>query len=85
MAEVTIRYKNNGNPVERRCLVSEPHQVLVYQIKATEPFSLKVWAEGGYLNSFDGSTGVLKVCGLCPGRSNLTKGFTAGVSEMLIM
>lgn len=72
-AEVTIRYKNNGNPVERRCLVSEPHQVLVYQIKATEPFSLKVWAEGGYLNSFDGSTGALKVCGLCPGRSNLTK------------
>lgn len=72
-AEVIIRYQNHGEPVERRCFVSEPHQVLVYQIKAKKPFSLKMWAEGGYLNRFDASTGMLKVYGRCPGRSNLTK------------
>lgn len=72
-AEVIIRYQNHGEPVERRCFVSEPYQVLVYQIKAKKPFSLKMWAEGGYLNRFDASTGMLKVYGRCPGRSNLTK------------
>lgn len=72
-AEVIICYQNHGEPVERRCFVSEPHQVLVYQIKAKKPFSLKMWAEGGYLNRFDASTGMLKVYGRCPGRSNLTK------------
>lgn len=72
-AEVIIRYQNHGEPVERKCFVSEPHQVLVYQIKAKKPFSLKMWAEGGYLNRFDASTGMLKVYGRCPGRSNLTK------------
>lgn len=72
-AEIRIHYRNQGGVVEKRCLVSEPHQVLVYEIKAEKPFSLKIWAEGGYLNSCNGSTGVLKVYGRCPGRSNLTK------------
>lgn len=72
-AEINIRYKNHGSQVEKRCLISEPYQVLVYEIEAEKPFSMKIWAEGGYLNHFDGSTGVLKVSGRCPGRSNLTK------------
>lgn len=72
-AEITIRYKNKGSQVERRCLISKPHEVLVYEIKAEKPFSMKLWAEGGYLKAFDGSTGVLKAYGRCPGRSNLTK------------
>lgn len=72
-AEVVIRYQNHGSLVERRCLISEPHQVLVYTIKSEKPFSLKIWAEGGYLNRVDGSTGVIKAYGRCPGRSNLTK------------
>lgn len=72
-AEVSIRYKNKGSLVEKRCLISEPHQVLVYEIKAEKPFSMKLWAEGGYLRHFEVLAGVLKVSGRCPGRSNLTK------------
>ena len=81
-AEITIRYKNHGSLVERRCLISEPHQMLVYEIKAQKPFSLKIWAGGGYLNRFDASTGVLKVYGRCPGRSNLTKVGTGDESSL---
>lgn len=72
-AEVTIRYKNKGSQVERRCLISKSHEVLVYEIKAESPFSMKLWTEGGYLKRSDGSTGVLKAYGRCPGRGNLTK------------
>ena len=39
-AEIAMRYRNHGSLVERRCLISEPHQVLVYEIKAEKPFSL---------------------------------------------
>ena len=81
-AEIVIRYQNHGGLVERRCLVSEPHQVLVYEIKAQKPFSMKVWAEGGYLNRLDGSTGTLKAYGRCPGRSNLTKVGTGDESTL---
>lgn len=84
-AEITIRYKNHGSLVERRCLISEPHQMLVYEIKAQKPFSLKIWAGGGYLNRFDASTGVLKVYGRCPGRSNLTKVGTGDESSLFFL
>lgn len=33
-AEMTVTYRNAGNRVEKRCLVSEPDQILVYQIGA---------------------------------------------------
>ena len=81
-AEVTIRYKNKGSQVERRCLISKSHEVLVYEIKADSPFSMKLWAEGGYLKEFDSSTGVLKAYGRCPGRSNLTKIGTGDKSSL---
>ncbi|MBQ6788384.1 MAG: glycoside hydrolase family 95 protein [Lachnospiraceae bacterium] len=72
-AEITIRYRNQGSLVEKRCLISEPHQVFVYEIKAERPFCLKIWVEGGYIKHFDASSGYLKVYGQCPGKSNLTK------------
>ncbi len=81
-AEITIRYKNQENTIEKRCLISQPHQVLVYEIKAEKPFSMKIWAEGGYLNRFDGSMGILKVYGICPGRGNLTKVGTGDESTL---
>ena len=46
-AEMSVRYRNFGHLVERRCLISEPDQIMVYQIKSERPFTLCIRAEGG--------------------------------------
>lgn len=44
-AEVLINYKNNGYKVEKRCLISQPSQLLVYQIRSEKLFSIKISVE----------------------------------------
>ena len=45
-AEVIVRYKNFGSRIEKRCLVSEPDQVLIYRIKSEQPLTVRIWTEG---------------------------------------
>ncbi len=73
-AEMLVRYKSSGNWIQKRCLVSEPDQVLVYQIKSEQPITVRIWTEGGYLTGSSVEEEILKSAGRCPGRSGLTKG-----------
>lgn len=73
-AEVRITYKNRGKRVEKRCLVSEPDQVLVYQIKSEQPVTVRIWTDGGYLTGSGCEAGLIKAFGRCPGRNTFTKG-----------
>ncbi len=77
-AEMTVTYRNAGNRVEKRCLVSEPDQILVYQIRSEQPITVRIWAEGGCLNGSVVEDGILKSGGRCPGRSKITKGGADG-------
>ena len=82
-AEVVIRYKNAGNAIEKRCLVSEPDQILVYQIKAEQPINVRIWTEGGCLQGSQCHEDVLKALGRCPGRNPFTKG-ESGSSKAIL-
>lgn len=73
-AEVRISYKNFGKKVEKRCLVSQPDQILVYQIKSEQPVTVRIWTRGGYLTGSKCEFGILKAFGRCPGRNTFTKG-----------
>ena len=55
-ATTRVTYRNHGQSYEHRCFCSAPSQVLVYQIRAEEAFTITVTAEGGFLtrNSWDG-------------------------------
>lgn len=77
-AEVVVRYRNFGNPVEKRCLISQPDQLLVYRIKSKKPVTVRIWTEGGYLTESRGENGILKSVGRCPGRNHFTKGEAGG-------
>ena len=81
-AEMTVRYQNFGNWIEKRCLISEPDQMLVYQIKSEVPVTVRIWTEGGCLTKSRAEYGVLKSFGRCPGRSGITKG-GAGDGELI--
>ncbi len=72
-AEMSVRYRNFGHLVERRCLISEPDQIMVYQIKSERPFTLYIRAEGGCLRESRVQGDILKSAGRCPGRSGITK------------
>lgn len=76
-AEVVISYKDNDNHIKRRCLVSEPHQVLIYEIKSEKPISVCFTTDGGYLNECSYDSGVVKSKGRCPGRNHFTKSDTS--------
>ena len=80
-AEMVVTYKNAGSRVEKRCLVSCPDQVLVYQIKSEQPVTVRIWAEEGCLNGSVAEGNILKSAGRCPGRSKITKG---GADEALL-
>ncbi len=83
-AEVTVRYQNFGSQVERRCLISQPDQMLVYQIRSEKPVDVRIWTEGGYLTGSCTEKGTLKSYGRCPGRSGLVKGQAGGEKTLLI-
>ena len=71
-AEVFITYKNHGSKVEKRCLISQPSQLLVYQICSEKPFSIKISVEGGYPKQTRFEEGILKTKGQAPGRNSFT-------------
>lgn len=71
-AEVLINYKNDGYQVEKRCLISQPAQVLVYQIRSEKTFSMKISVEGGYPKQTKFEDGILKTRGQAPGRNPFT-------------
>lgn len=77
-AEMVVSYKNFGSWVEKRCLVSEPDQLLIYRIKSEQPITVRMWTEGGCLTGSREENGVLKSFGRCPGRSGFTKGEAGG-------
>lgn len=81
-AEVTITYKNHGSEVEKRCLISQPAQVLVYQIRSEEVFSIKIYVEGGYPKESIFEDGILRTKGQCPGRISFT--ISEGSSEKAV-
>lgn len=72
-AEAVIAYRNYNNKIEKRCFVSEPDQVLVYQIRSEQPISIHIWTDGGCLTGCKYEKGVLKSFGRCPGRNTFTK------------
>lgn len=82
-AEVIIRYKNFGSQVEKRCLISEPDQVLVYRIKSEQPLSVCIRTEGGCLSESRVEDGILKSFGRCPGRNKFTKSEAGGEKAVL--
>lgn len=71
-AEVLINYKNDRYKVEKRCLISQPSQALVYQIRSEKPFSMKISVEGGYPKQAKFEDGILKTRGQAPGRNPFT-------------
>ena len=71
-AEVLINYQNNGYKVEKRCLISQPAQILVYKIRSGKPFSMKISVEGGYPKQTRFEDGILKTKGQAPGRNLFT-------------
>lgn len=81
-AEVTITYKNHGSEVEKRCLISQPAQVLMYQIRSEEVFSIKIYVEGGYPKESIFEDGILRTKGQCPGRISFT--ISEGSSEKAV-
>lgn len=83
-AEMVVTYKNAGNWVEKRCLVSEPDQLLVYRIRSEQPITVRMWTEGGCLTGSREEDGMLKSFGRCPGRSGFTKGEAGGEKAVLI-
>lgn len=82
-AEVVVRYKNFGEPVEKRCLISEPDQVLVYRIKSQQPLTVRIRTEGGCLTGSRVENGILKSSGRCPGRNSFTKSEAGGEKAVL--
>lgn len=55
-ATARVTYRNHGQSYEHRCFCSALSQVLVYQIRAEEAFTIVVTADDGFLtgNSWDG-------------------------------
>jgi alpha-L-fucosidase 2 len=72
-AEVVISYKNLGKKVEKRCLISEPAQLLVYRITSEAPLNVKIRTGDGCLNESRFEEGILKSSGRCPGRNHFAK------------
>lgn len=81
-AEVLINYKNHGYKVEKRCLISQPSQILVYQIHSEKQFSIKISVEGGYPKQTRFEEGILKTKGQAPGRNSFT--ISEGSSEKAV-
>lgn len=67
-ATARVTYRNHGQSYEHRCFCSAPSQVLVYQIRAEEAFTIVVTADDGFLtgNSWDGK--IWKMQGQMPGK-----------------
>ena len=70
-ATARVTYRNHGQSYEHRCFCSAPSQVLVYQIRAEEAFTIVITADGGFLtgNSWDGK--IWKMQGQMPGKSKI--------------
>lgn len=77
-ATARVTYRNRGKSYEHRCFCSAPAQMLVYQIRAEEAFTIVVTAEGGFLtgNSWDGT--IWKMQGQMPGKSKIPVGAKEG-------
>ena len=77
-ATARVTYRNHGQSYEHRCFCSAPSQVLVYQIRAEEAFTIVVTADGGFLtgNSWDGK--IWKMQGQMPGKSKIPVGAKEG-------
>ncbi len=76
-ALASVRYDVNGSPCSHTCFVSAPANVLVYNIRAREPFSLKISAGGYFVESCDYENERFVMHGQCSGRSGFTAGGTA--------
>ena len=55
-ATARVTYQNHGKSYEHCCFCSAPAQVLVYQIRAEEAFTIVITADGGFL------TGNREIC-----------------------
>lgn len=77
-ATARVTYRNHGQSYEHRCFCSAPSQVLVYQIRAEEAFTIVVTAEDGFLTgtSWDGK--IWKMQGQMPGKSKIPVGAKEG-------
>lgn len=77
-ATARVTYQNHGKSYEHCCFCSAPAQVLVYQIRAEEAFTIVITAEGGFLtgNSWDGK--IWKMQGQMPGKSKIPVGAKEG-------
>ena len=73
-AVATVTYKVKEASYTHTCFISAPANGLVYKICADEPFSLKISANGYFVQSCDYREDEFVMHGQCPGRS----GFTAG-------
>ena len=76
-ATARVTYRNHGQSYEHRCFCSAPAQMLVYQIRAEEAFTIVVTADGGFLtgNSWDGKYGK---CRADAGKSKIPVGAKEG-------
>lgn len=72
-AVVRIHYENNGKKYEHITFSSAPAQAIIYQIRAEEEFSLKLYGEDGFLYDHKYEEGGFILFGQCPGRSSFTK------------
>lgn len=68
-ATATAKYTRNGVKFTRTCFVSAPSQGLVYQIRAEQPFSLRLSGDGGFLREKSYKGNGFTFHGICPGRS----------------
>ncbi len=73
-AVARVTYEASGVAYCHTCFVSAPANGLVYKISADEPFSLKISANGYFVQKCEYNADTFVMYGQCPGRS----GFTAG-------
>ncbi len=73
-AVASVTYDVNGSACCHTCFLSAPANGLVYKISGEEPFSLRISANGYFVQKCDYEANGFVMHGQCPGRS----GFTAG-------
>ena len=71
-AIVEITYKRDGAWWKQEIFCSAPHNVLVWNIECSVPFSAELYMGGGYLTDCFCEKGALKAIGQCPGRNPFT-------------
>lgn len=82
-AVATVEYENNGKRYEHTCFCSAPAQALLYRIKAEEDFTVKISADGGFLNKMQYTDDTLCLWGECPGKNHFTVTESSGKEQEL--